>query len=128
MNKVQLKCATMERATSCNRTFIFKTLLNRHIMHINSDYRVSGSYLKQIHISNDGPYKITTTMTFVYKKNQLELYTNATKFYLKKVRTKRTRLEQDQTNYIHQKKMKIGPIYESSVYQALRKRTYHSSA
>ena len=97
-------------------------------MHINSDYRVSGSYLKQIHISNDGPYKITTTMTFVYKKNQLELYTNATKFYLKKVRTKRTRLEQGQTNYIHQKKMKIGPIYESSVYQALRKRTYHSSA
>lgn len=49
---------------------------------------------------------------------------NATKFYFKEVRTKRTRLEQDQTNYIHQRKMKLGPIYESSVHQALRKRTY----
>ena len=49
---------------------------------------------------------------------------NATKFYFKKVRTKRTRLEQDQTNYIHQRKMKLGFIYESSVNQALRKRTY----
>ena len=49
---------------------------------------------------------------------------NATKFYFKKVRTKRTHLENDLINYIHQKKVKLSPIYESSVYQALRKRIY----
>ena len=49
---------------------------------------------------------------------------SGTKFCFKKVRTKRTRLEKYQTNYIHQKKMKLTPIYESLVYQTLRKRTY----
>ena len=49
---------------------------------------------------------------------------NAMKSCFKKVRTKRTRLEHDGANYIHQKKIKLGPIYESSVYQALQKRTY----
>ena len=63
-------------------------------------------------------------MTYVYKKTDFNYMSNATKFYFKKVRTKRTRLEQDKTNYIQQKKMKLGPIYESSVYQGLRKRTY----
>ena len=48
-------------------------------------------------------------MTFVYKKTDFNYMSNATKFYFKKVRTKRTRLEQDQTNYIQQKKVKQGP-------------------
>ena len=63
-------------------------------------------------------------MAYVFKKNDLNYMPNATKFYFKKLRTKRTRLEQDQTNCIHQKKIKLGSIYESSIYQALRKRTY----
>ena len=33
-------------------------------------------------------------------------------------------LEKNQANYIHQKKLKLVPIYESSVYQTLQKRTY----
>ena len=49
---------------------------------------------------------------------------SGTNICFKKVRTKRTRLEKYQTNYIHQKKMKLTPIYESLVYQTLRKRTY----
>ena len=63
-------------------------------------------------------------MAYVYEKSDLNNMSNATNFYFKKVRTKRTCLEQDQTNYIHQKKMRLGLIYESSIYQALRKRTY----
>ena len=72
---------------------------------------MSGSYLKQIHISNDGRYKITTTMAYVYEKPDLNYMSNGTKFYFKKVRTKRTRLEKDQTNYIHQKKQKETASY-----------------
>ena len=63
-------------------------------------------------------------MAYVYEITNLNYMSHATKFYFKKVRTKRTRLEQDQTNCIHHKKMKLGPIYESPIYQALRKRTY----
>ena len=34
---------------------------------------MGGSYLKQIYVSNDGRYKITATMAYIYKKKRLEL-------------------------------------------------------
>ena len=85
---------------------------------------MSGSYMKLIDISNDGRCKVTTTMTYVFKKTDLNYMSNGTEFHFKKVRTERTHSQKDQTNYMQQKKLKLSPIYESSVYQTLRIRTF----
>ena len=64
--------------------------------------------MKLIDISNDGRCKITRTMTYVFKKTDLNYMSNGTEFYFKKVRTERTHSQKDQTNYMQQKKLISG--------------------
>ena len=52
------------------KPFFFNFSLTRYI-HNNNGYKMGGSYLKQIYVSNDGRYKITATMAYIYKKSGL---------------------------------------------------------